>query len=164
MSYIWAILLVCLMAGGTLFFAVNAIALRSFSWGKLQDALKSSGNRTAPQGLADDLAKNAERLILTCSLCRFVLNVGIVLVLVDVVLTVRQAGPSMVNYLIAALAASAVFSAFSLAIPHAWAKYAGEKILSRTYRLLMVFALLASPPLATAMKSSSRSSVRIMSP
>jgi CBS domain containing-hemolysin-like protein len=95
--------------------------------------------------LADDVARNAERLVLTCSLCRFILNVGIVLVLVDVVLAVRQAGPSILDYLIAALAASAVFSVFGLAIPHAWAKYAGEKILSRTYRLLMVFALIASP-------------------
>jgi len=141
----WATLSIFLMACGTLFFAVNAMALRSFSWGKLQDALKSSGGRNATQDLADDVAKNAERLVLTCSLCRFILNMGIAMVLLDVVMTIRQTGPSIADYFLAALAASVVFSIFGLAIPHAWAKYAGEKMLSKTYKLLMVFAVVASP-------------------
>jgi CBS domain containing-hemolysin-like protein len=34
-----------------------------------------------------------------------------------------------------------------LAIPHAWAKYAGEKVLSRTYKVLLFFAIIASPVL-----------------
>jgi CBS domain containing-hemolysin-like protein len=41
----------------------------------------------------------------------------------------------------------AIFSIFSLAIPQAWAKYAGEKILCRTYKLLMGFAIAAAPVL-----------------
>jgi CBS domain containing-hemolysin-like protein len=50
-----------------------------------------------------------------------------------------------VDYLLAALVAFGIFSVFSLAIPHAWAKYAGEKFLSRTYRIVMLFAFIASP-------------------
>ncbi len=39
----------------------------------------------------------------------------------------------------------AIFLVFSLAIPHAWAKYASEKIISRTYKLLTFFATVVSP-------------------
>ncbi|MCK5016160.1 MAG: hypothetical protein KAS32_03730, partial [Candidatus Peribacteraceae bacterium] len=43
--------------------------------------------------------------------------------------------------------AAAIFSIFTLAIPHAWAKYAGEKILARTYGLQMVLVCVTSPVL-----------------
>ncbi|GAI99922.1 unnamed protein product, partial [marine sediment metagenome] len=57
----------------------------------------------------------------------------------------RQANPTIHDYLLTFIIAVAIFSVFGLAIPHAWAKYAGEKILSRTYKLLMLLAVTASP-------------------
>ena len=43
MGYVaWAVLLMCLLAGGTLFFSVNAVALRTFSLVKLQEAFKAA--------------------------------------------------------------------------------------------------------------------------
>jgi putative hemolysin len=56
-------------------------------------------------------------------------------------------GSYALDYLLASVIAFGIFSVFSLAIPHAWAKYAGEKILCRTYRILMLFAFITSPVL-----------------
>jgi len=141
-SYVGPIvLLVCFFAGGTLFFSVNTIALRIFSRVKLQDAFKAANK----ESLADNLVKNTERLILACSLYRLIFNMCILLLLLASLSAAHQGSPTISDYLVAFIIAAAIFSIFSLAIPHAWAKYAGEKILSRTYKLLMFFAILLWP-------------------
>ena len=144
----WAVLLICLLAGGSLFFSVNAVALRIFSHVKLQEAFKAAIKKEDSKNLTEQLSEKEEELILTCSLYRLIFNMCILLVLVFI-FTGRgePAGRDngIVNYLLAALVAFGIFSIFSLAIPHAWAKYAGEKILSRTYRMVIFFALIASP-------------------
>lgn len=144
----WAVLIVCLLAGGSLFFSVNAVALQIFSHVKLQEAFKAAIKKEDSKDLTERLSEMEEELILTCSLYRLIFNMCILLVLVFVFTT--RGEPSSresyaVDYLLAALVAFVIFSVFSLAIPHAWAKYAGEKILSRTYRLVMLFAFIASP-------------------
>ena len=151
MGYVgWAVLLMCLLAGGTLFFSVNAVALRTFSHAKLQEALKAAGKNSDSKDLAERLGENAEKLILTCSLFRLISNMCILLLLVSVFVDPGQAKSRFGFAADSALAfgvATAVFSIFSLAIPHAWAKYAGEKILSRTHGSLAFFAFIASPVL-----------------
>ena len=149
MNYIgWAIVLICLLAGGTLFFSVNAIALRTFSHSKLQEAFKATRKKNNSKDQIDRLVENAEELILTCSLYRLIFNMCILLLLVAI-FTYRGESGHQVNpvagYLLTFIIAMVIFSVFSLAIPHAWAKYAGEKILSRTYRILMLFAIITSP-------------------
>jgi len=140
----------CLLAGGTLFFSVNAVALRTFSLVKLQEAFKAAKKNADSRDLAERLAGNAERLILTCSLFRLISNMFILLLLVTVFVDPGQ-GKSRFEFaadsVLAFLVATVIFSIFSLAIPHAWAKYAGEKILSRTHKLLALLALIASPVL-----------------
>ncbi|MHC4556872.1 MAG: hemolysin family protein [Planctomycetota bacterium] len=149
MSYVvWAAVLICFLAGGTLFFSVNAIALRTFSHVKLQEAFKTKNKKTDPKDLTEQLVENAEELILTCSLYRLIFNMCILLLLVAVF--INPVGPghqdnSAMNYLLTFIIAIVIFSIFSLAIPHAWAKYAGEKILGRTHKLLMFSAIAASP-------------------
>jgi len=141
-SYVgWTVLLLCFLAGGTLFFSVNTIALRIFSYARLQDAFKAANkeNRT------DRLVRNSEKLVLTCSLYRLLLNMCILLLLLAGFAAARKGSPTISDYLVTFIIAAAIFSIFSLAIPHAWAKYAGEKILSRTYKLLMFFSILAWP-------------------
>jgi len=143
-SYVgWVVLVICFLAGGTLFFSVNAIALRVFSHVKLQEAFKAANK----ENLTEQVAANAENLILTCFLYRLILNMCVLLLLVHVFARLRQASFSAVDYILVFIIALAIFSVFSLAIPHAWAKYAGEKILSRTYRLLTLFAVVAGPVL-----------------
>ena len=139
----WTVLLICLLAGGTLFFSVNTIALRIFSRVKLLNAFKAANKGK----LTDTLIENAEKLVLTCSLYRLVFNMCILLLLLVVFTAASPGGPAITDYLVALIVAMAIFLVFGLAVPHAWAKYAGEKILSRTYNLLMLLAIVASPVL-----------------
>jgi len=141
----WAVLLICLLTGGTLFFSVSSIALRIFSHVKLLDTFKAISKELNPEKLADRLVENAEKLALACSLYRLILNMCILLLLLSVFASARQGSLTVSDYLSAFIIAMAIFLVFSLAIPQAWAKYAGEKILSRTYRILMFFANLAWP-------------------
>ncbi|HUT46793.1 MAG TPA: hemolysin family protein [Sedimentisphaerales bacterium] len=144
----WAVLLISLLAGGSLFFSVNAVALRIFSHVKLQEAFKAAIKKEDSKDLTERLSEMEEELILTCSLYRLIFNMCILLVLVFVFTSRGEPASRVslaVDYLLAALVAFGIFSVFSLAIPHAWAKYAGEKILSRTYRIVMLFAFIASP-------------------
>jgi len=155
-SYLtWAIILICLLAAATLFFSVNAIALRIFSRIKLQEAFKALNKKQTPQGskkhsvspesLTDSLAEKAESLVLTCSLYRLIFNMCILLLLLASFESARHHSPQISDYLITFIIAIAIFSIFSLAIPHALAKYKGEKILSRTYKLMMFFEQVAWP-------------------
>jgi CBS domain containing-hemolysin-like protein len=146
----WTVLLICLLAGGTLFFSVNAVALRTFSHAKLQDAFRATNKKANSKDLAERLAENEDGLILTCSLYRLIFNMCILLMLVAILARPdepgRQGNP-VVGYLFTFIIATVIFSVFSLAIPHAWAKYAGEKVLSRSYKLLTFAAIMASPAL-----------------
>jgi CBS domain containing-hemolysin-like protein len=141
------VLLICFLTGGTLFFSVNAAALRTFSRVKLQDAFKALNKERASEKLIDDLAGNSEKLVLTCLLYRLIFNVCILLLLLACLSSARRGSPTIIDYLLTFVIAAAIFSIFSLAIPHALAKYAGEKILSRTYRLLVLLPVLAWPVL-----------------
>jgi len=146
----WAVLLICFLAGGTLFFSANAFALRIFSHAKLQEAFKAANKKANPEQLAEQLAEKSEELILTCFFYRLILNVCILLLLVSVFISPQppaEPPAPITGYLLTFIIAMAIFSVFSLAIPRAWAKYAGEKILSRTYKLLTGFAIAAAPVL-----------------
>jgi len=142
---------ICLLAGGTTFFSVNAIALRTFSRLQLHEAFKRSGKKEKARELVDKLVRSAEKLLLTCSLYRIIFNIAILLLLLyifsgrpafktETYITLRPSDCAA-----ASVIAAALFSIFALAVPHAWAKYTGEEILSRTHTLLIFFATIASP-------------------
>jgi CBS domain containing-hemolysin-like protein len=147
----WAVLLICLLASGTLFFSASAFALRIFSHAKLQDAFRAINKMKNPEQLAEQLAEKSEELILTCFFYRLILNVCILLLLVSVFISPQLPALGgtvpITSYLFTFIIAMVVFSVFSLAIPRAWAKYAGEKILSRTFTQLKFFAAAAAPVL-----------------
>jgi len=140
----WDLLLICLLVIGTLFFSVNAMALRIFSRSKLQDAFKAINREDFVELFVD----SAEKLFLACLLYRLILNMCIALWLLHI-LALARGGPQTMDYLLTFVVAMIICSVFSLAIPCAWAKYASEKILSRSYKLLMLFAVIASPILWT---------------
>jgi len=144
----WSVLAICFLAGGTLFFSVCAIALRTFSRLGLHEAFKETGREAESHELAETLARDAERLILTCSLYRLIFNACILLLLVHILANAEDpGGPDPADYVLALVIATGIFSVFDLSVPHAWAKYAGEKVLSRTHRLLALFAVVAEPVL-----------------
>jgi putative hemolysin len=142
----WDIFFICLFAGGTLFFSVNAVALRTFSYAKLQEAFKNTKKKDVFEALAAGISEREEELILACWLYRLIFNIFILLALVDIFLKLNLSHLSVV-YFFAFIISLLIFSTFSLAIPHAWAKYSGEIVLSRTYWLLNFAAVIASPAL-----------------
>ena len=139
----WTVCLIFFLTAGTLFFSTVAAALRTFSRVKLQEALKA-GNK---EKLMDSLLESTEKLTWSCSLYRLIFNMGILISLLAFFSDARIPGSMLGNYFISAVIAILIFLIFSLAIPHAWAKYGGEKILSRTYKLLMFSAAILIPVL-----------------
>ncbi len=140
----WAVLLICLFVGATLFFSANAIALRVFSRVRLQEAFKTANGEEQPHRV-DKLVENADRLFLVCSFYRLVFNFCALLLLVALLSTFQGHALGAWEYVLVFFVALAIFTVFSLAVPHAWAKYAGEKLLSRSYGTLMVTAFFATP-------------------
>lgn len=130
---------------GTLFFSVNAVALRIFSAIKLKDAFGARRGEEKHKRHFENLVSNSEKLYLTCSLYRLVFNVCILVTLLAFFRETTPGGMRIADYIKFFVAATAIVAIFSLVVPHAWAKYAGEKILSRTHEMLFFFTFLASP-------------------
>ena len=141
----WAVLFTCLFVGATSFFSVCANALRIFSRLRLQEEFKAASGQERPQ-LVERIAENADKLILACGFYRLVFNIGALLLLVALA-SHWHGTMDVAAYLLVFVIASAVFSVFNVAIPHAWAKYGSEKLISRAYGILLVFAILATPVL-----------------
>jgi putative hemolysin len=143
---VWAAVLICLFVGAMLFFSVNVNALRMFSLVRLQEAFKARRGAEQPRRV-ERIVGNADRLILACSFYRLVSHIGALLLLVAL-LSTWHGRLTTATYLLVFGIALAIFSMFSLAIPYAWAKHAGEDLLSRTYGILFVFAALVAPVLS----------------
>ena len=131
----WLILLICLLTGASLFFALNNLALRTFSRVKLQEAFKAVNKAD----MVEPFIENVEKLILTSSLFLLITNISILLTLFALL--------SAKSYILAFVIALLIFAVFTLAIPHSWAGHSGEKILPRTCKLLEVFACAIAPVL-----------------
>ena len=129
----WSLLLIVLFTGLSLFFSLNGLALRTFSRVKLQEAFKAKNK----EKLMDTLLDDVEKLTLTCSFFRIISNAAIFILLV-----ILFRGK---YYALTFITAVLLFEFFVLAIPHSWAKHAGEYVLVRTYGLLGLFACLLRP-------------------
>lgn len=131
----------CLFVCGTVFFSAAAVSLRIYSRVKLHEALKTA-NR---EHLAEKFEANVEKLVPACFLYRIILNMGILLLLLSAFEKAHHPWIENSPVFPAFALGLALFLVFSLAIPHAWAKYGGEKLLSKSYYLLTSFAALAWP-------------------
>ena len=140
MSVGWIVLLIVILIVCSMFFSVSAVALRIFSRGKLQDAFE----QVRRKGLANNLVSNVDKLLWTCCIYRLISNTCILILLLASVAWGRETIATG-RYVLVFIIAVPIFLIFDHAIPQAWAKYAGEKFLSHTYKLLMFFALIASP-------------------
>jgi len=120
---------------------LNAMALREYSRAKLAEAFKGAGR----EKMVEERLANTERLILSCGVYRLIINAAIVLWVAGFFVRRAGAGAGLADFALAFVIGVVVFSVFSLAIPHAWAKYAGEKVLRRTYGCLKVLCLAAAP-------------------
>ncbi|NLW84529.1 MAG: HlyC/CorC family transporter [Phycisphaerae bacterium] len=129
----WSIVLLCISTAVSLFFALNTLALRSFARIKLQEAFRLAGR----EDRIEVFLQNAEQMMLACGVLRVAANAAIILLLAN--LLVER------HILLTFLAALVILEIFTLAIPHAWSKHAGEHILARTYGILALLVRLLRP-------------------
>ena len=126
-SILWVVLIATALSG---FFALASCALRAFGRAPLEEAF------SGPKGerRLEALARHLRALRLTMAFCRALAN--LVLVVSFVYLFAAPAG-GFGRALAAMGAAAAVIAVFGVAIPQAWASYAGERVLSRMFVVLM---------------------------
>lgn len=137
----WILCLVFIFTMGAMFFSVSAISLRVFSHAKLLEAFKSIGKEKT----AEQFMNNYKRLILVSSFYRMFFSVcGWATVLIGIEMS-KPGNLTIQEYIGAFIFNVVIFMVFVITIPNAWAKYSSEKILSRTYKVLMLFAFLAWP-------------------
>jgi CBS domain containing-hemolysin-like protein len=138
------IVLICLFLFATLLISVTIIALRSFSYARLQEAFKKLYG--SPQGEAhlDAFMAQEERLTVACS-WYLLLARTCTLLLLTYVFTQVPSFSVRTAYGVTLAVALAVFTVFSVAIPNAWAKYAGEKFLAVFFNPLRLLVTMAAP-------------------
>lgn len=134
----WSVLTIVILTGVSLFYSLNNLALREFSFVKLQEAFKAAGKESR----IDRFVEKDEKLIVTCLLFRLVSNIGMFVILANLMIS------QGIGYVPIFFAAVFLFTVFSFAIPYSWAKYTSESILTRTQGLLEFSAWLATPILA----------------
>lgn len=136
----------CCFCIGTLFFSVNSISLRIFSRVKLQEAFDSAKRLE----LTNHIIENIEKLILTCSLFRlifYILTLHSVSLLYVNVRSKALSNLQPIDYLIIFICSIFTLLIFGFSIPNAMAKYVGEKVLSKSYRLLLFLSYPSWPVL-----------------
>jgi putative hemolysin len=119
------------------FFALSGHTLRAFRRLQLDEAF---GGRTGRRRLKT-LEEHLTALRLGTALCRVLANLALVVSLVHL-LDGLSGG---VRALTAVAMAAGIIAIFGIAIPQAWASYAGEKVLARTLPVLLAFRLVLWP-------------------
>lgn len=124
---IWVVVLATALSS---FFSLIGFSLRSLRRAQLEDILPASRRSR----YLDILDRRLNSLRLTVSLCRSLGNMVLVVALVYL-LGAHRGGWATAAYAIAT--AGAIIAIFCVAIPHAWAGYAGEKIIARTLGMVV---------------------------
>ena len=124
---LWVVLALAVLS---CFFSLVGISLRSFRRAELEKAFGGPSGRRRLERLEAELSS----LRLTVSLCRVACNLTLVVVLLAVV---GASGGGWGRVVLATAAAVAIIAVFGLAIPHAWAAYAGEKAIAAAYPILV---------------------------
>lgn len=133
--FLWVVLTAAALSG---FFALVSCALRAFRRVQLEEAFDFPGG---PKRL-EKLEAHLNALRLTSALCRAVSNLALVIGLVFLFDANDNASWPLIW---AMVSAAAVIAVFGVAIPQAWASYAGEKVLARVYPVLIFLRYVMYP-------------------
>lgn len=135
----WCIIVILISSFAAFFFSLHKLALSMFSKVRLCDAYEEAGKSDK----TELISQNQERLVLVCS---FFLRIANLITFISIAFFVFRTGqiPAAADFIII-FALCAVLSIFNLAVPFAWAKYSGEKILVRTYPVLLICSAIAFP-------------------
>lgn len=123
------------------------MSLRIFSRSRLQEAFKLSGRASTAEYLTRRLMVMSERFILTCALYRLILSMAALLLLIGAFSRLHGGRIYISDYFLTFFISVVIFSVFGLGVPHVWSKYAGEKVLSYSYFLMLVFSYIVWPVL-----------------
>ena len=113
------------------FFSLTGFALRSVRRGSLEQAFVGPNS----QRRARYIEQHADSLRLTASVGRVLSNVFLVVSMIYLM----DATATVARLISAILAATTVIGIFGVAIPSAWAKHAGQKVLAGTFGAMMLF-------------------------
>jgi putative hemolysin len=136
----WLIFWIIAFLAAGFFFSVNAIAARIFSHVKLQDVFKNLNKEDS----AERLFADSDKIVLSCSLFALAVNVCMIIFLLEFFSRSTELPPLAVKML-AAVSGIILIGLFEALFAGAWAVYAGEKILARTYPFLRLIILLFVP-------------------
>ena len=130
---LWVVVLATIGSG---FFSLLSFSLRSLSRSKLEEAFTGGRGRVRLVRLDAML----ESLRLGCTLCRTIASLVLVAGMIELIQPAAWWG------IVGAIAASAgLLAVFGVAIPHAWATHAAEKIVAATYPVLVVLRIVLAP-------------------
>jgi len=125
----WVVLVSAALSG---FFALTGHALRAYRRFQLEEAFAGPSGRRRLETLERHLAA----LRLTASFGR---SLGNLVLVVAVVYLLGGPGEGVGRGVAAMGISAAIIAVFGVAIPHAWASYAGERVLARTLPVLLAF-------------------------
>ncbi|MDD5133968.1 MAG: hemolysin family protein [Phycisphaerae bacterium] len=142
----WLILGIIVFLAAGFFFSVNAIAARIFSHVKLQDVFKNLNKEDS----AESFFADSDKIVLSCSLLALAVNIFMIIFLLEIFGYSAELSP-LTAKILAAVSGIILMGLFESLIAGAWAIYAGEKILARTYPFLKLIILFFAP-LASAVR------------
>ncbi|OHB55840.1 MAG: hypothetical protein A2Y07_09820 [Planctomycetes bacterium GWF2_50_10] len=136
------ITLIIILCGTSLFLSIGATSLRIFNRVKLQQACEKLGQEER----LGKILESSHEVATVCSFWRLAINFAILLLLLAM-LTVGDDRVAAMDFVISFAIAMGILLIFSLAIPHAVARYVGERFLARTWGLLKLVVMLSWPVL-----------------
>ncbi len=136
LTFLWlAILLTALSA----YFGAATFALRRLSRVRLAKVLE----RRNREPWLDWITERAVDFMMAAATIRLLANIG--LILLTMALFEGHIANPMLHYLLVLLVAGGVILLFGLAIADAWAKYAGEELITTTWLVLQICRLILKP-------------------
>lgn len=136
MNPLWWVVLAATALSG--FFALNGIALQSFRRVKLEEAFAGPGGGRR----LDRLDRHLASLKMSVSFCRAISNLVLV---VAIMYLFDPAHKGLASAVQATALAGGILAVFGVAVPGAWASYAGEKVLSVTLEILFAVRYILYP-------------------
>ncbi len=129
------------------FFALCDYSLRSFRRSQLEEFFGGEAGRRR----LDRFDRNLTALRVTVSFCRVAANTALV---ASMLMLIAAPGFSGLWIVVALVAAFGIIALFGIAIPHAWALCASEKIIAGTFAVLLVlrYALFFVPDMMIALE------------
>lgn len=143
----WHLLVAAISVCLTTYLSVAHLALRHAAWVKLEEAFDEQGRSERTEILRQRLG----HFISTCASLRLLTNLILLITIVYYFTqasdpeNVRPENGHIWSYVTAFLVSALILMVFSVAVPHAWAQYAGTGLLVKSYPVLRVLELVFRP-------------------